>query len=72
MMKSVSNSLSHPGKTYFKIIQNDYRNGKYESAGGSCFLLERIQEKFTNLLSWKAPVNTLDLTRDQNQRGICM
>ena len=42
------------GKTYFKIIQNDYRNGKYESAGVHAFVRKDTGEVYKPA-SWKAP-----------------
>ena len=56
------------GKTYFKIIQNDYRNGKYESAGVHAFVRKDTGEVYKPA-SWKAPAKHVRFDmRDQNQR----
>ena len=42
------------GKKYHKIIQNDFRNGKYESAGVHAFVDKKTGEVYKPA-SWKAP-----------------
>tara|TARA_B100001057_G_scaffold492536_1_gene585112 strand:- start:525 stop:956 length:432 start_codon:yes stop_codon:yes gene_type:complete len=56
------------GKKYFKIIQNDYRNGKYESAGVHAFVDKNTGEVYKPA-SWRAPAKHVRFDmRDQNQR----
>ena len=42
------------GKKYYKIIQNDFRNGKYESAGVHAFVDKNTGEVYKPA-GWKAP-----------------
>ena len=42
------------GKKYHKIIQNDFRNGKYESAGVHAFVDKKTGEVYKPA-SWTAP-----------------
>ena len=56
------------GKKYHKIIQNDFRNGKYESAGVHAFVDKTTGEVYKPA-SWRAPAKHVRFDmRDQNQR----
>ena len=56
------------GKKYHKIIQNDYRNGKYESAGVHAFV-DKMTGEVYKPASWKAPAKHVRFDmRDINQR----
>ena len=56
------------GKKYHKIIQNDFRNGKYESAGVHAFVDKKTGEVYKPA-SWKAPAKHVRYdTRIINQR----
>ena len=56
------------GKKYYKVIQNDYRNGKYESAGVHAFVDKQTGEVYKPA-SWRAPAKHVRFDmRDQNQR----
>ena len=55
------------GKKYHKIIQNDFRNGKYESAGVHAFVDKKTGEVYKPA-SWKAPAKHVRFDmRDERQ-----
>lgn len=57
------------GKKYYKVIQNDYRNGKYESAGVHAFV-DKMTGDLYKPASWKAPAKHVRFKlSDPNQRG---